>query len=72
MLHMEQRTYYALMVGLALVMIVAGIALVVMAPAVIENVTGGMVLVGIGILVLLALVHFPPPHHVRKSFAPKR
>ncbi|MBU5557598.1 MAG: hypothetical protein KQA33_00790 [Candidatus Aenigmarchaeota archaeon] len=68
---MEQRTYYAMMVGLALVMVIAGISVVIMAPAQIENVTGGMFLVAIGILVLLALVHFPPPHHIKRSFAPR-
>ena len=69
---MEQRTYYAAMVGISLVLIIAGIAVVVMAPAQIENITGGMFMVAIGILVLLALVHYPPPHHVRHSFAPQR
>lgn len=61
---MEARTYYAAMAGIAVVLIIAGIALAMMAPAVIENVTGGMFMVAVGILVLLALVHFPPPHHV--------
>jgi len=69
---MEQRTYYASMVGVALILIIAGIGLVIMAPAVIENVTGGMFMVAIGVLVMLALVHYPPPHHAKRSFAPKR
>ncbi len=69
---MEQRTYYMAMSGIALVLIVAGIALVMMSPLAVENVTGGMFMVAIGILVMMALVHFPPPHHVKKSFVPRR
>jgi len=70
---MDQRTYYGAMIGISLVMIVSGIALVMLAPVPLENVAGGMLLVAIGILVLMALVHYPPPHHIKKkSFTPKR
>lgn len=64
---MKLRTYYALMVSLSLALLILGIAVVAASPISLESVALGMFLIAAGILILLALVHFPPPHMLSKS-----
>jgi uncharacterized membrane protein len=64
---MERKTYYALMVTTAIVLLLLGIGIVMVDPTNLQAVTGGMFLVAVAVLVLLALVHFPPPPHVRRA-----